>query len=432
MGRAKKTKQLDVYFNGVLVGKLNKQPSGLNTFQYDENWLSEGIAISNSLPLQEDEYKGEIVARYFDNLLPDNDEIKKIVATKFGAQSTRSFDMLYAVGKDCVGGLSFLPEGELPGDVTEMDYCALTQAQIASKLRGLGSSKPLGMDKEADFRISIAGAQEKTAFLKMNGKWYEPHGLTPTTHIFKTSIGALGDEVSFEDSIDNEWASLKILEKFGLPVCEAKVESFEEQRALVVTRFDRRMENINGKDFLFRVPQEDMCQAMGISPYQKYQSDGGIGITQISELLRASVDERDQKNFFKAIMLFDLLFATDGHAKNFSIFLRREGIKLTPFYDVMSAYFLNAREKRPIQKFKLAMKVGNSGHYEFKRIKLRHYQESAKLAGIHHDLFDEIVSELKASYSQLSFNKNELSSDINQDTIEYILEGMKIRSKVLF
>lgn len=432
MGRIKKTKQLDVYFNGLLVGKLNKQPSGLNTFQYDSSWLDDGIAISNSLPLQEDEYKGEIVARYFDNLLPDNDEIKKIVATKFGAESTRSFDMLYAVGKDCVGGLSFLPEGEQPGDITKMEYSKVSEAQIAQKLRGLGSTSPLGMSKDADFRISIAGAQEKTAFLKLKGKWHEPHGLTPTTHIFKTSIGALGDNVSFDDSIDNEWACLKILEKFNLPVCEAVVESFEDQRALVVTRFDRRMEKINGSDFLFRVPQEDMCQAMGISPYQKYQSDGGVGVKEISELLRSSISEYDQKNFFKAIMLFDLLFATDGHAKNFSIFLKREGIKLTPFYDVMSAYFLNAREKRPIQKFKLAMKIGNTGHNEFKRIKLRHYQESAKIAGIHQDLFDEIVSELKDSYGKLDFSTKELGKEINQDTISYILEGMKIRAENLF
>ena len=431
MGRLKKIRQLNVFFNGILVGKLNKQTSGLNTFQYDQTWLNEGMPISNSLPLQEDEYKGEIVASYFDNLLPDNEEIKKLVATKFGAQSTRSFDMLSVIGKDCVGALSFLEEGVEPSEITSMDYVSISDEQIAKKLRGLGGATPLGMDDEHDFRISIAGAQEKTAFLKMDGKWYEPIGMTPTTHIFKTSIGALGDNVNFEDSVDNEWASLQILRKFNLPTCDATVESFDGQRVLVVKRFDRRFENLNGKEFLFRVPQEDMCQAMKVSPYQKYQSEGGPGIVQVSDLLRSSKNEKDRENFFKAIMLFDLLYATDGHAKNFSVFIERDGIRLTPFYDVMSAYFLHKREKRALERFKLAMKVGNSGHYDFKRIRLKHYQESAKLAGLHKDSFDKIYHEIKESYGKLDFSSAELSKNINQDTVEMILEGMRKRVKLL-
>lgn len=431
MGRKKQTKHLKAYLNGMLVGTLKKETSGLTTFQYDLNWLEEGIAISNSLPLQEDEYRGEVVTRYFDNLLPDNDEIKKIVATKFGAESTRSFDMLHAIGKDCVGALSFLSEDRSPEDFTKIDYSELTEPQIAARLRGLGSSTPLGMERDEDFRISIAGAQEKTAFLKMNEKWCEPHGLTPTTHILKTSIGALGNTISFSDSIDNEWVSLKIMQKMGLPTCEAHIEEFEDQRVLVVKRFDRKWETIGGKKVLLRKPQEDMCQALGISPYQKYQSDGGPGMIEISKLLMTSKNEYDRFQFFKCMIIFDLLFATDGHAKNFSIFLQKDGLQLTPFYDVMSAYFMHRREKVPLQKMKLAMKVGKSGHYAFKRINLKHYKESAKLCGIAEENFEHIIAEVNQSYQHLSFEKNELDQNVNQDTVAIILEGMQVRAKEL-
>ena len=160
----KKTNTLNIFLNTILVGKLTKTSNGEISFNYDNDWIVNGFEISRSLPLQEQAYRGEVVSRYFDNLLPDNEEIKALVATKFGAESTRSFDLLTAIGRDCVGALSFLPEGlEHPLDF-ELSYSPISDMEIGRRLKSLGSTSPLGM-KEGDFRISIAGAQEKTAFL---------------------------------------------------------------------------------------------------------------------------------------------------------------------------------------------------------------------------------------------------------------------------
>lgn len=166
MGRKKATKGLRVYLNGANVGILKKNASGLISFMYSEEWIQDGFAISQSLPIQEQEYKGEVVSRYFDNLLPDNEDIKKLVAQKFGAESTRPFDLLEVAGKDCVGALSFISEDREEPQIFEMNYSKLTAKKIAHKIRGLGSFTPLGMEEE-DFRLSIAGAQEKTALLKL-------------------------------------------------------------------------------------------------------------------------------------------------------------------------------------------------------------------------------------------------------------------------
>ncbi len=431
MAKRKKVKILNVHLNGIFIGALKKESSGSIAFRYTDEWIENGFGISNSLPLQEDEYKGEVVSRYFDNLLPDNDEIKKIVATKFGAESTRPFDMLEVIGKDCVGALSFLSEETEPLDDFQMDYSEISEVEIARRLKGLGSFTPLGMDED-DFRISVAGAQEKTAFLNIDGKWYEPHGLTPTTHIIKTSIGALGEDVNFEDSIDNEWASLLIMKKMGLPVCEASIQIFEDQRTLVVSRFDRSWKEYKGRQILIRRPQEDLCQALKISPYQKYQSEGGPGVVDIARFLMASKEDIDRINFFKAIMVFDLLYATDGHGKNFSVFLEKDGFKMTPFYDVMGAYFLSKREKRPLGKLKLAMKVGDSGHYRFSKISKIHYEQTAKLCGITSNVFEQITSELHSAYVDLRFSDDELDPNLNRETLEVILEGMKKRASVIF
>lgn len=428
---AKQNKQiiLHVSLNGVLVGKLKKATNGQISFKYDVDWLDEGFQISNSLPLQEDEYKGAEVSRFFDNLLPDNDVIKKNIATKFGAESTQAFDMLKVIGRDCVGALSFTIDSA-PIEDLQMKYRELSNKEIAHKIKNLSSSSPLGMD-DHEFRISIAGAQEKTALLNIDGRWYEPLELTPTTHIFKTSIGALGIDLNFNDSIDNEWVSLKILEKLGVETCESYISQFEDQRVLVVKRFDRRWIENENKKIILRIPQEDMCQALGYSPYQKYQSDGGPGIIEIAKLLNASNNTEDKINFFKTILIFDLLVATDGHAKNFSIFQSRRGFRLTPIYDVMSGYFLHSREKMPMQKLKLAMKIGNSGHYAFKRISHRHYLESAKMCDISQKHFYDIVNDLKNRCEKLTFSKNEFDPMFNKATLEPILEGIEKRSKLI-
>ena len=326
----------------------------------------------------------------------------------------------------------FVTADEEPQNVFDINYTEVSESEIASTLRELGVKRPLGMDSTQDFRLSIAGAQEKTAFLKMKKKWCKPFGSTPTTHIFKTPIGAMGSDFRFDDSIDNEWSCLKILLKFGIEVCHAHIESFEDQRALVIERFDRKWEQINGKEFIYRIPQEDMCQAMGLSPFQKYQSEGGVGIKEIAQYFRTSVDYQDLETFFKTIMLFDLLYATDGHAKNFSVFLKRAGVKLTPIYDVTSVYSLIQRKQLVEQKVSMAMKVGNSGDYKLKRIQLRHYQETAKLCGLSDDVFDKIYEDIKYGYRKLVFDDNEIPSEINQESLSSILEGMEKRAKVIF
>ena len=70
--------------------------------------------MSLSLPfnLNNEPLKGDNVAHYFEGLLPDSDAIRKRVAARFKTGSTDAFDLLAAIGRDCVGALQLLPEGE--------------------------------------------------------------------------------------------------------------------------------------------------------------------------------------------------------------------------------------------------------------------------------------------------------------------------------
>ena len=243
--------------------------------------------------------------------------------------------MLAQIGRDCVGALQILPRGDAPQGVTTLESEPLTDAQVAKVLRGAIAPGPLGSGHdEDDFRISIAGAQEKTALLRVDGQWCMPHGTTPTTHILKLPLGLAGGmRLDLSESVENEWLCSLILKAYGLPVAACECVQFDGMKALAVERFDRTWWRSDaGDSWIVRLPQEDMCQVKGVPPQAKYEADGGPGIDSILESLEGSMArDADRRTFFQAQVIFWLLCAPDGHAKNFSVFLRPGGrYQLTP------------------------------------------------------------------------------------------------------
>ncbi|MGB5202073.1 MAG: HipA domain-containing protein, partial [Sedimenticolaceae bacterium] len=295
-----------------------------------------------------------------------------------------------SIGRDCVGALRFVPEGEDPGDPEDMPHRPIDDDEIAERLAALATN-PLGIHASADeFRISLAGVQEKTAFLWMHDQWQLPLGATPTSHIFKPAMKEGPNGADFSDTPWNEWLCLKLCRSFGLPTANADVLHFGGKPVIVVERFDRLWQ---GK-VLYRLPQEDMCQALGIPPIRKYQSDGGPGTLDILTFLNGAQSPReDRLTFMRAQIVFWLLAAIDGHAKNFSIFLTPGGFKLTPLYDVMSV--APYPEYSP-HKIKLAMAVGDSRHYRIKGIQLRHFYQTAQKAGIAKQDMDDLFADILA------------------------------------
>jgi len=386
---------LSIYLNTRLVGRLRRQANGAVDFQYDETWLAweHAMPVSNSLQLREDRFVGAPVIAVFDNLLPDNRDIRSRVAARMGAQGTDAYSLLSAVGRDCVGALQFLPEGEEPNALDAIEGEEVGGAGIAEMLSNLKAA-PLGLERDRDFRISIAGAQEKTALTYWKGKWLLPRGTTPTTHIFKTQIGELPNGIDLSHSVENEYLCLEICRNFSIPTTECAIGQFEGKSALIVARFDRE---IDGKRIL-RLPQEDMCQAMGVSPDVKYQSDGGPSMADILTFLRGSdTPTKDQTNFLKANIVFWLLGATDGHAKNFSLAMGPGGrFSLTPLYDVLSAEPSFVAGDIPKGKYRLAMSVGKNRHYKMDEIMPRHFIQTADRAGFSLDDARALFEQIKA------------------------------------
>jgi serine/threonine-protein kinase HipA len=385
---------LRVFMNGRPVGVLLKEPSGAITFGYHESWLEgeNAIPVSLSLPLREDPFKGPVVAAFFENLLPDSEALRRRVSEKVGAEGTDAYSLLSRIGRDCVGALQFLPEDEAPAASGKIEGRLAKDEEIEAMLLNL-TQTPLGLDREKDFRISIAGAQEKTALLRHKGKWWKPTGTTPTTHIFKKQMGTLPNGLDLSNSIENEFYCLRLLAAFGLPVNHAEICTFEKTKALVIERFDRRWTDDHR---LLRLPQEDCCQALSTPPSRKYQNDGGPGIADILRLLQAGDSPaEDQKRFLKAQVVFCLIDATDGHAKNFSIFLGPLGrFRMTPLYDILSAQPSLAASKIHKKQMRLAMFAGANHHYVVDRICGRHFIQTAEQAGVSATLAKEALQEV--------------------------------------
>lgn len=431
---------LDVYMNGYLVGAFTKSATGSHLFKYEQQWLdiSGSRPISLSMPLRKHEYKGDEVYNFFDNLLPDNTDVRNRIVARHNAQSTQAFDLLYKVGQDSVGALQLVPHDQNAFDVKKIESKPLSDKELEKVLKGYQSDIPLGMlADEDDFRISIAGAQEKTALLNLDGQWHLPIKATPTTHIIKLPIGEIQSHshtIDMSDSVENEYLCMMIVREFGLDVPQCSIIQVGDIKALTVERFDRKL-STDGK-WIMRLPQEDFCQTLNIPPAKKYESHGGPGIEQIMLYLLGSKNaERDRYNFMKSQVLFWLLAATDGHAKNFSLFIEAGGgYRLTPFYDILSIYPAIGGKGLNIRNAKLAMglKATKGKEYRIAQIFPRHFIQTAKAIGYDTDAMAYIMSELADVVdSVVTKVKSQLPIDFPVHIRDSILDGLEARANRL-
>lgn len=331
--------------------------------------------------------------------------------------------MLEHIGRDCLGALQILPPEEPGTSPGRIEGEALSEAQVAQLLRELPRF-PMGVSKDSQIRLSLAGNHEKTALLRHEDQWLSPRGPTPTTHILKLPIGTTPDGFDLSFSVENEWLCHRFLQELGLPVAPAAIASFEDQRCLVVTRFDR----LNTEAGILRLPHEDFCQATGTASAFKYESDGGPGIRTCLKLLSGSQQAaQDPETFFKSQILFWALCAIDGHAKNFSLSILPLGrFRLAPLYDVLSAYPIlgHAAGKLTRQRATMAMAVwGKNRHYKWDRISKRHWLKTAKDCGIANceALIGEVCVEAKIVAERI---EKTLPANFPEAVSRPILEGL--------
>ena len=347
------TDSLLVILEDQTAGTVTRQRGGRLRFDYSDEYRerSGGTPLSLSMPIQVRSHPDQVVTSWLWGLLPDNDAVLRRWAREFHVSASSPFSLLATpVGEDCAGAVRFaLPEevDRVLGRSGEVAW--LTDDDVAERLRELREDSTAWLGRAFTGQFSLAGAQAKTALLFRDERWGVPSGSTPTTHILKPAVSG------FDDHDLNEHLCLDAARRAGLLVVRTSVSRFGDETAVVVTRYDRRV--APGGEIL-RVHQEDLCQALGLPPSRKYQNEGGPGPAQIARLLREAmppaVADGAVWRFVDALIWNWLIGGTDAHAKNYSLLLAGDQVRLAPLYDIASALPYGTHER----KLRFAMKLG--------------------------------------------------------------------------
>lgn len=352
------TAGLDVYFRDRLVGRLRLDEQRRFAFQYETEWIedSHAIPISISLPLRLEPYAADSARPFFANLLPEG-EIRRLITRRFGVSERNDYALLEKIGGECAGAFSVLPQGLRPAE--SPGYRALDEDELHNIIAEL-PRKPL-LAGEEGVRLSLAGAQNKLPVYMESGNVFIARGNSPSTHIIKLPIPG------FKETVENEAFCMALAGKTGLLVPGVFIRK-NMDILLVVERYDRRREP-DGK--VTRLHQEDFCQALGILPDQKYESEGGPSLQQCFTLIRENSirPAADQKSLLSWVIFNAIIGNADAHAKNLAILYTARGPQLAPFYDLLSTQIY------PELSEKYAMKIGGENRADW--LQLRHWEKLA-------------------------------------------------------
>jgi serine/threonine-protein kinase HipA len=315
-------KKLFLYRDKALVGTLlDESPI---KFVYDAAWLQHHQeAISPNIGLSQVEHSGQAVEAYFENLLPEAG-MRDLLKLKY--QTNTTFGLLSVIGGDTASDLTILPEGqslELP------KYQTITWQDVAdlfTQQQGIIRN----IQEQHGLRISLAGAQRKLSIcIDKDGNPQLPLGSSPSTYIVKPDIQ--GVEGVWASAI-NETFVMRLAAKLALGVAEVSYQPIA--KACVIKRYDRQL-NANGQ--IKRLHQLDLCQIDGKPSTIKYETDGGPTLFRCRKLLSQSgVNAADTKRFIQWVFFNLYVGNHDSHAKNLSIYFPPSGVRLTPFYDLLS------------------------------------------------------------------------------------------------
>ena len=319
------------------IGHLISTDNGDATFSYSEQYLNRAhrVPVSLALPLRPEPFDDQPTRAFFDNLLPENDQLRQVMERE-GLDRTDIVGLLYYLGSDCPGALSCIPFGEeplkIPG-VMPADYDALDAKDVEEIVRRLADRLPL--PNEMRDPSPIAGVQQKIAItLLPDGKLGMPKkGLrVPTTHILKVPRRGKGREARLET------AAAQLADAVGLDVAIPELLQIDDLNAILIARFDRK---IDDQGNVLRIHQEDFAQALGLPASLKYQRHGRRGrifdAAAIARLLDLTAIPASSKRQFLAAAFFNMMVGnTDNHAKNHALLYDRGAVpRLAPLYDIL-------------------------------------------------------------------------------------------------
>jgi len=321
------------------------------TYEDDYQQRPDPTALSVSMPVALRDHPPAVVEPWLWGLLPDNDAVLARWARHYQVSPSSVFSLLRTpIGLDCAGAVRFVTREGLDDALTTTgDVHWLSTGEVAQRLRELKEDTTAWLGRDFTGQFSLGGAQAKTALYFDGQRWGIPTGALATNTILKPAVSG------FDDHDLNEHLCLEAGRRAGLVCVRSRIEQFEDQRAIVIDRYDRQLHN----DQAVRIHQEDLCQALSVHPSRKYQGEGGPAPDQIAKLFRRAIEPVQTEDavwrFAEALAWNWIIGGTDAHAKNYSLLISGGSVRLAPLYDIASALPYGSHEK----KLRVAMKVGD-------------------------------------------------------------------------
>jgi serine/threonine-protein kinase HipA len=342
------------------------------------------------MPLAAAEHGHRTTSAFLWGLLPDNPEVIAQWARVNGVSRYDVVQLLAHVGEDCAGAVQLTtPEKveEVIGAATTKDERTsidwLSNRDVGHLLAGLRRNPAAGRTHREQGQFSLAGAQPKTALYQdERGRWGVPRGRVPSNRILKPPV------LDLDDLAYNENACLQLARELGLAAVMSTVERFGDEVAIVVERYDR----VRANGVLQRVHQEDMCQALGVMPTRKYESDGGPGVTDIAAVIDRHSDdaEADLSRFVDATICNWLIAGTDAHAKNYALLLGTAStVRLAPLYDVITVL-----PYPRLASGRVLLAMGVNGERDVANITGSHWRALARAVGVSPERVLERIADL--------------------------------------
>lgn len=363
---------LSLWADGQKVATLGYEP--LNdrwTLDYQHDWLSTpgAFPLSPPLPLEPPAsgYVAGAVKRFVENLLPEGRALD-ISATTYHVSKSNIFALINALGTETTGAFRFWRSDQVPPSIVVTPPREVTRDELNQRLHDRDAI-PLAV-WDGKVRMSIAGVQDKLMVyldrpIEDGGRMYLVEPPLASTHILKPEPG----RSVTPHLVVNEHFCMSLAQRMGLPA--AAVSIYRTPRpVLVVSRFDRVVVGAATEPVVQRLHIIDTCQASDLPATYKYERNFGSGehVRDIREGVSFEVlFDRAEQTVNKAAArltmlrwaLFQFLIGnSDAHGKNFSFFVRRQGLEPAPWYDLVSVM------QYPGVDHELAMAYGDAFSFE--------------------------------------------------------------------
>lgn len=372
-------RELVATINGEAVGWLREQ-NNLWTFEYDPAWIDTGFDLSPHLPRAGGKIIDGATSRpvqwFFDNLLPE-EAARDLLAADARIPAADAFGLLAYYGRESAGAITLRAPGEAPG---RSGYVELTDAELSERINKLPTQS---LAAGAPKRMSLAGAQHKMAVSVVNGALFFPEGEMPSTHLLKPDHV---DREHWPHSVANEYFTMRLADRIGLRVPRVEMRYVPEP-VYLIERFDR--ERIDGETRRLHII--DACQLLGLDRTFKYQQ---ATVQTFVNIIEQCTNRARTRQDIASWVLFNLLTGNaDAHLKNLSFHVDAQGIRLAPFYDLVSTEsYHTAPDNNPQwPNSLLSTKIGNAT--TFAQVNSATYADFAATLGLTRTAIKRLIAD---------------------------------------